>query len=218
MRPLDWGGVGGFAFVALNLLDVFTLLNTLDSHKSKSEFASYYEHFRGTSHEWRELVGTLVASLAAFAFVWFLRRLRALLRPADEGLAMLAFAGGFLFLALYMAAIVASTAVGTTLAYSDDFQVNLDTAILLSNISLFLITAAAAAFAVTAWASSLAAYRGRLLPRWLVWGGFATAIAALAMIAIDGLAVILILLWILALSVVFLRIAEATRSLATPSA
>jgi hypothetical protein len=38
------------------------------------------------------------------------------------------------------------------------------------------------------------------------------------MIAIDGLAVILILLWILALSVVFLRIAEATRSLATPSA
>jgi hypothetical protein len=212
MRRLDWAAIGGFAFVALNVVNAFALLNTLDSHKSKAEFASYYEHFRGSSHEWRELLGTVVASLAAFAFVWFLRRLRALLSPVDEGLATLALAGGFLFLALYIAAIVASTAVGTTLAYSDDFQVDLDTAILMSDIALFLLTGAAAAFAVTAWATSLAAKRGRLLPRWLVWGGFATAIAGLAMFAIDGIAVIVILLWILALSVVFLRTGAAARS------
>jgi hypothetical protein len=146
MRCVDWGGVGGLAFVALTLVNFFALLNTLDSHKRRYEFASYYGHFRGSSHEWGELLGTVTASLAAFSLVWFLRRLRELLRPADEGLGALAFAGGFLFLALYLAAVVASTAVGTTLAYTDDFRADLDTAILLSDVALFLITAAAAAF------------------------------------------------------------------------
>jgi hypothetical protein len=43
---VDSGGVGGLAFVALTLVNLFALLNTLDSHKRKDEFASYYGHFR----------------------------------------------------------------------------------------------------------------------------------------------------------------------------
>jgi hypothetical protein len=199
-RGLDWSGVAGIAFVALVVVDVLALANQLDSHKSRSEFASYYAHFRGSSHEWRELVATVVGILAAFCFAWFLRRLADEVRTVDTGLAAVVLGGGFLFLALFLAALVLVTAVGTTLAYSDSYRVNLDTAILMSDIGLFLYTAAMAGAAIMVWGAALAARRGALQPSWLIWAGFAVAVVCLATTAVDGLSFLLLLAWILVVS------------------
>jgi hypothetical protein len=201
---LDWSGIGGIAFVGLVALGL-ALGNQLDSHKSKGEFARYYNDFRGSAHEWRELLATFLVFIAAFCFAWFLRRLYTFVRPVDDGLAVIAVGGGFVAVTLLIAAFVASTAVGTTLTYSDDYRVELDTAILMSNVALFLYTGAAAGAAVMIWATSLAARRGAPISRWLAWSGFGVAIACLAMTALDGLSLVLLLAWVLVLSVLFLR-------------
>jgi hypothetical protein len=197
--------VAGLAFVALLVVDALALLNSLDSHQSRQKFVDYYADFRGNSHEWRELLANLVAILAVFCFVWFLRRLYAAVRPVDPTLAALVAGGGFVLAALLLAAVVASTAVGTTIAYSDDYRVNIDTAILMSNLALFLYTAAGVGSATMIWAASLAARRGALFPRVIVWGGFVAAVAALATIAVDGLGLLLPLVRVAAVSVLFLR-------------
>jgi hypothetical protein len=204
-RPLDWGGIAGLAFVALVIVNALALVKSPDSHQSRLKFVDYYADFRGSSHEWRELLANAVAILAAFCFVWFLRRLFVVVRTVDPTLAVLVAGGGFLFLALLLAAIVATTAVGTTLAFSDDYRVDIDTAILMSDLALFLYTAAGVGSATMIWAASLAARPGPLFPRAIVWGGFVAAVAALATIAVDGLGLLLPLVWIAAVSVLFLR-------------
>jgi hypothetical protein len=201
---LDWCGIAGFAFVALSII-ALVLANPPDSHKGREEFVRYYGDFRGSSHEWRDVLATFVVFVGAFCFAWFLRRLRDLVRAADDGLAAIAVGGGFVTITLLMASFVAATAVGTAASYSDDYRIDLDTAILMSNVALFLYTAAGTGAAVMVWATSLAARRGRLLPRWLTWAGFVVAVACLATTALDGLPFLLLLLWILALSGSFLR-------------
>jgi hypothetical protein len=205
----DWCGIAGIAFVALVLVDALALARAPDSHADRADFAEYYGQFRGTSHEWRELLATLVAVVAAFCFAWFLRRLWDVVRAVDVGLAAVALGGGFLFVTLLTAALVAATAVGTALAYSDGYRVDLDTAILMSNVALFLYTAAGAGGAAMVWAASLAAKRGAVLPRWLVWAGFVVAVAGLLTIAIDGASLVLLLVWVVVLSVRFLRAAPS---------
>ena len=201
---VDWGGLAGVAFVGLVVVTA-GLANPLDSHKPKAEFSSYYSHFRGSSHEWRELLANFTVFLAGFCFLWFLRRLYLLLQPVDKSLALVAFGAGLVAVTLLIAAVVAVTAVGTTLAYSDDYVVDLDTAILASDVGLFLLTGAGAGAGALVWATSLAARRGSLLPRWSMWAGFVIAIACLATIASNGVALILFLLWVLALSTWCLR-------------
>jgi len=201
----EWGAVGGIAFVALIAIAAIALNNSLDSHDERSEFVEYYSKFRGTSHEWREFLATFVVFFAAFCFAWFLRSLYRLVRTADDGLAVLSVGAGFLFLALLVAAFVASTAVGTTLAFSDGYVVDIDTAILMSDVALLLLTASAAGAAVMIWAVSLAARRAGFLPRWLVWGGFAVAVAGLAATVLDGIPHLLELAWIVAVSYVMTR-------------
>jgi hypothetical protein len=201
---IDWSGVGGIVFVAM-LVAVFVLANDLDSHRSRDDFVDYYGDFRGSSKEWKELLANLAAILGAFSFVWFTRRLRDLVAPVDRGLAALVVGGGFLFVALFLAAVVAVAAEGTTIAYSDDFKPNIDTAILMSDLGLFFYTAAGVGAAVMTWAASLAALRSAPLPRWLAWAGFVVAVSALAIIALDGLPLLLFALWTLVVAVLMLR-------------
>jgi hypothetical protein len=199
---VDWCGIGGFAFVALSII-ALALANPPDSHQSREKFADYYADFRGSSNEWRHLLATFVAFVAAFCFAWFLRRLCAFVSTVDSGLGAIALGGGFMTITLLVAAFVAATAVGTAVAYSDGYRIDLDTAILMSNVALFLYTAAAAGAAVMVWATSLAARRAQLLPRWLSWAGFGIAVVCLATTALDGLSFVLLLLWVLALSAFF---------------
>ena len=191
-------------FVGLAVL-AGMLANQLDPHRSREELARYYNDFRGSSHEWRELLATFVVFVAAFCFVWFLRRLYVFIRAVDDSLAMIAAGGGFVAITLLMAGFVAFTAVGTTLAYSDDYTVNLDTAILMTDIGLFLYTAAAAGAATMIFATSIAARRRSLMPAWLTWPAFVVAIACLLMIVLDGLSLILFVLWVLAVSGFLIR-------------
>jgi hypothetical protein len=210
----DSGGVAGLVF-AVVLPTAIVLLDVPDSHQSRAKFVAYYVDFRGSSHEWRHLVANLLAILAAFSFVWFLRRLYSVVRRVDASLAAVVSGAGFLFLALMLAALVATSAVGTALAYTDGYRVDIDTAILMSNVGLFLYTAAGVGSGAMIWAASLAARRGALFPRVVVWGGFAAGVAALATIAIDGAGLVLPLVWILIVSVLFLRVAPPQESVET---
>jgi hypothetical protein len=211
---LEWGGVAGAAFAVL-LPVTIVLLDAPDSHQGRAKFVDYYGDFRGSSYEWRSLVANLLAILAAFSFVWFLRRLYARVRAVDAPLAAVVAGSGFLFLALLLASLVTASAVGTTLAYSDDYRVDIDTAILMSNLALFLYTAAGVGSGAMIWAASLAARRGGLFPRAVVWGGFVAAVAALATIFVDGAGLVLPLIWILTVSVLFLRVSPPQESVET---
>jgi len=75
----------------------------------------------------------------------------------------------------------------------------------MSDLALFLYTAAGVGSATMIWATSLAARRGALFPRALVCGGFVAAVAALGTITVDGLGLLLPVVWIAAVSVLFLR-------------
>jgi hypothetical protein len=60
------------------------------------------------------------------------------------------------------------------------------------------------------WAFSLAARRGQLLPRSATWGGLIVAVVCLATTALDGAALILLLVWIVSISLL-LREAASSR-------
>jgi hypothetical protein len=173
--------LGGFAFVVLMVVAFGLLRNTLDPGEPDA-VREYTDYYADPSHREREMLSGGVVMLATFSFGWFLHGLRAMLRGAErgaEGMSALSFVGGVIFVALLLTDNAVRVIVGATLDYSDAYQFDANTAILLDNLAYWLLGAGLVGSALMISGASVTARRRRLFPGWLVWGGFLVALGSL---------------------------------------
>jgi hypothetical protein len=174
-----------------------------DRNASDAELVSYYQESGNRSEE---LVAFFLVGIALFCFLSFLGALRGFLARAEGEPARLstaAVASGVAFIALAVAAHVASSSVSWSAEISDAFEVDPDTARLAMSLWYgFFVMSLFAAAAMTL-AASVLALHSRVFPTWLAVVGFLATIAGLLGFLV--LPSLVILLWILVVSVFMLR-------------
>lgn len=174
-----WSALAGLGFVALMVIALGPLGNTLEPGEVDA-VREYSDYYADRSNQETEMLSGGVVMLAAFWFMWFLQRVRMLLRDAPGGeLSGLAFAGGVIFVALLLADNATRVAVAATLDYSDAYRFDANNAILLDNLAYWLLAGALIGSALMISAASAAGRRSGLFPRWLSWGGFIVAAGTL---------------------------------------
>ena len=192
--------IEGFAAIgfALAFFAAIVLVNVPDQGETRHEAIDFYN---SAGEKSRVLVAVYVMALAALLFLTFLgavvQRLRDVPRIAAIG------AGGA-FVALYLAAAAAFVAPTLTLSLDSSGTDTVDEAFVdfargMSTLgdALLLI---AAMFAAAAFVAALA--WSRVVPRWLVWTGFAVAIACL--FGVTFFPLLAFALWMLAVGLVTL--------------
>jgi hypothetical protein len=211
-----WAPLGGIIFVALMISGTYFVADVPDPAAPQEAIAAYLVD--GGNHM-RNLIGAYVWVLGALAFLWFLTRLRSVLRGAegDMGtLSNLAFGAGVIYSALMMASAVAFAAVayavalrGAPVSDTDFVRVLPQTAWM-----LLLLGAGFAGFLVVI-ATCIVSFKTRVLPRWLSWLGIVLAIVLLFDVIYVN--ILPFLLWVVVASIVLLmRREQKTTAAASP--
>lgn len=148
------------------------------------------------------VLGGILALLAVFALVWFLGCLRAHLAEREGGtgrVAGIAHAGGLLAAGLLLASAASSMVLA--LRADDQGEVATATAATLLDLSNALLgLAAPVGFALLLAGSAVLSFRAAALPRWL---GAVGAVAAVGLLVpyVSYLVVLIVPLWVLAVSI-----------------
>lgn len=197
-RPVPANGI---LFVVLVVI-ASLVKDPPDRNASDAELVSYYQESGNRSEE---LVAFFLVGIALFCFLSFLGALRGFLARAEGEPARLstaAVASGVAFIALAVAAHVASSSVSWSAEISDAFEVDPDTARLAMSLWYgFFVMSLFAAAAMTL-AASVLALHSRVFPTWLAVVGFlATICGLLGVFVITSLGV---LAWILLVSLFML--------------
>jgi len=193
------GGVAGIAFVAL-----FVALFVVhpDSGETNREIAAYYED---DANETTELIASALALAAALSLLVFASAVAArLVRAVGQPTVWshLALAGG----AVSAVLLLVGRALSLGIVFAGDeqeFQLEADLARVMESAGFVLILASVTVLSALALAVGVVALRTRTLPPWFAWASVATAVLALA--AITFLPIVVVLLWMLAVSVALLR-------------
>jgi hypothetical protein len=195
VRRIEGLAAVGFAFA---FFAAIVLVNVPDQGETRQEAIDFYN---SAGEKSRVLIAVYVMAVAAFLFLTFLAAIAPRLSDLPRRAAIVA---GGAFVGLYLAAAAAFVAPTLTLSLDSDGTNTVDERFAdfargLSTLgdALLLVCAmfAAAAFvAALAWS--------RALPRWLVWSGFAVAIACL--FGVTFFPLLLFALWMLAVGLVTL--------------
>jgi hypothetical protein len=201
LRIARWVPANGIAFVVLVVV-ASLVKDAPERDASDAEIVSYYQESGNRSEE---LVSFFLIGLALFCFLSFLGALRGFLARAEGEPARLttaAVASGVAFIALAVAAHVASSSVSWATEINEPFEVDPDTARLAASLWYgFFVMSLFAAAAMTL-AASVLALQSRAFPTWLAVVGFiATICGLLGAFVITSLGV---LAWILLVSVFLL--------------
>ena len=206
-RVAAWAGIG-FAPV---FFASWMLGSAPDIHNSVNETLSYYAQ---DANNVKALVAWGLSVLAVLMLVWFLVELVRHLRTAGDGRSPtlpVTLAGGVLVTTVAIASAIRAAPAGDLLLDSEEragtsgmltptFADFAQTAISLSQWLLFFgVGLGAAALVVSV---SLAARYSSAIPRWLRWAGYAAA-PVLAFVAFFN--ILVLLLWVVAVSVVLIR-------------
>lgn len=198
-----WGAFAGIAFVVL-FVARFGFLNTPESDASVQEWTA---HFDDSGNRMLSLLGGYAMALAGLAFVCFLWALRARLRRAEEGsegLSALAFGSGLVFVAMAFASGAAMATIAGSIEFGDGPVPDGEFARQLEQLGFaLLLLYGMFAVAVCIAATSGSALRTGTLPRWLVIAGFVVAVIV-GVIGVFFVPMILLALWVLAVSIVML--------------
>ena len=198
-----WPGIAGLAFCAL-VVAGFVIQGS--PAEATADDAAILKYYTDSGNQLRQLIGAALIGLGLLCFLGFLVGLRSASTRAGSSaeLAAFGFTGGVVFVTLFYV----SVAVGTSLsvAESDVFELDPDTArVVLAIGNFWLVGFAAMAASPLVGATSLVSRRSTLLPRWLTWAGFVVAVLLLPAPILYGLPMVLFLLWTLATSIVLLR-------------
>jgi hypothetical protein len=197
-----WGPIAGIAFVVLFVAGL--LLNNLpDGDSSIVKLASYYND---NGNRAQLIISSYLLFLAGVFFLWFLSGLRVRLLEAEGApgrLTSIAFGGGLVFVACLMVAAACFMTVAANIAFGDEkFVANGAGALPELGYPVIFIGGFFGAIAMID-AASVLFLRGRMLPSWIAYFGFVTAV--LLLVAFLFFPALLFVLWILFVSVAMLR-------------
>jgi hypothetical protein len=204
-RVQRWGAIAGIAFVVFLVLRFVAFFDTPDSDAPVREWTTY---FADSGNRTESILGAycqLLAGLGFLAFVWALRaRLRRTEGPSD-GFSALAFGSGLVFVTMVFASAAAFATVAAGVEFGDQPVPNGEFARQFESFGFgLLLLFGMFAAGVCIAAASCSALATRVLPRWLVITGFVVA-AIVALLGVIFLPMILLVLWVLAVSIVMLR-------------
>lgn len=208
-----WAGWAGITFAVLFVAGMI-LLNTPDSDASVAE---WQEHFDDSGNRTLAVLHGYLWALAGVAFLIFASGLRERLRAAEgaDWVAVLAWGSGIAFVAMLFVAAAATTAVAGGIEFGDlqtegagEFARWIEQ-VGFASLLLFGMFAGGTFVA----SSSLAGRRAGLLPGWLAISGYVVAVVV-AVLGVVFFPIALLVLWVVAVSVVLLRVQATTPSLA----
>jgi hypothetical protein len=211
-------GAAGLVLVATLVLSFLVAYGAPEAIRSDEAILDWY---LDSANQLRFLLGAMIGGVGVLALLVFVVGLRRLLADAGaaEGLVELGYAAGVVLVAVVAVATGIGSSVAATLAFTDELDLDPDTArIVLTIGNIWLPAFAGIPGALYLAATSLACRRTGLLPGWLAWLGL--ALAPLAFAAFPGFAIntYLVAAWILLASVVLVRRRPPRRVLATRTA
>jgi hypothetical protein len=202
-----FGPLGGIAFAVLFVAGMF-INNMPSGDDSVSKIASFYNDGgdRATL-----IISSYLLVLAGVFFLWFLASLRVRLLAAEGApgrLTAITFGSGLVFVALLMVAAACFMTVAADVSIGDEKFVSADAARYLPELGypVLLIGGAFAAIAMVD-AASLLIVRTGVLPAWVGYFGFFTAIALV--FALLFLPMVTLLLWVVFVSVTMMQVRPA---------
>jgi hypothetical protein len=211
-----WAPLGGIIFVLLMFVGTFFVADVPDADAPAQEIADY---LADSDNHTRNIIGAYIWVLGALSFLWFLTRLRSVLRGAEGGTGLLSnivFGAGVLYSAFMITSAVAFAAVAYAVGLRDAPVSDPDLVRVLPEMAWALLLLGggfAGLFLVLI--ASVVIFQTRVLPRWLAWLGFVVAIV----LVFDVIYVNIVpfLVWVLAASIVLLRRREETAIAADPA-
>jgi hypothetical protein len=214
VRQLErWAPLGGIIFVLLMLTGAFFVTDVPDADAPAQEITDY---LADSDNHTRNIIGAYMWVLGGLAFLWFLTRLRSVLREAEGGmgsLSNLVFGAGVVFTAVWSASAASAAAVPYSVEFSDAPVSDPDLVRVLPQMAglLLLLGGGFATLFLVLVASAVILQTG-VLPRWLAWLGILVAIVQLFDVIYGNIAPFLV--WALAASIVLLMRREETATAA----
>jgi hypothetical protein len=215
-RQLErWAPLGGIIFVVLMVVGTAFVADVPDPDAPQQQLATY---LADSSNHTRNIMGAYMWVLGALAFLWFVTRLRSVLRGAEGGtgaLSNLVFGAGVVYSALMIASGVVFAAVAYAVELRGATVSDPDFVKVLPQMAwMILLLGAGFAGLLLVLATSILSFQTGVLPRWLAWLGIVAAIALLFDVLYVN--IVPLLIWVLAASIVLLMRRDTATAAASP--
>jgi hypothetical protein len=199
-----WDSLSGIVFAALFVLGAALYDSVPGTGESDSEIRSFYADH---GNQLKVELAYIILTAAAVAFLWFLGVLYRELRPVDREpgwRSVIVVISGVAFAVLMIAGFAAGSMAAATSDHGGPFELDPDTARLLSDVAYALTFETALPLAAPmVLAVTLIAFRTRVLPQWLAWFGVVVALGCL--VGLLGVPMALFVIWNAAIAIVLLR-------------
>lgn len=205
------GGIAAIVFAVLFVVGFLMVSDSPDGDESNLKWIRYYAD---SGNRRQIVIGVIILTVAAIAFLIFLGVLRERLRSAATGsewFATVVFASGLVFVAMLAVFALGQGSVAASVVFGDA-PVPRDADLMRTFVSagfgamlLFGATAAGLLMFIT----SILSGRAALLPKWLVVSGYVAAV----IVFFGGLLflpIILFLLWMLIVGIVLIARSRST--------
>jgi hypothetical protein len=203
-RPLErWAPLSGIIFVILMVVGTMFVADVPDPDAPQQQLATY---LADSDNHMRNIMGAYIWVVGALAFLWFVTRLRTVLRGAEGGTATLSnlvFGAGVAFAAVWMVSAAAFAAVAYAVELRGATVSDPDFVKVLPQMAwMILLLGDGFAGLLLVLTTSILSLRTGVLPRWLAWLGIVVAIALLFDVIYISIGPFL--LWVLVASIVLL--------------
>jgi hypothetical protein len=200
-----WVGIAGVVFVLANVVSFLIAFGAPEAIRSDEAIIGWYSD---SVNQYRFLAALMIGGILGISMLVFIVGFRKVLTDAraSEVLVELAYAAGLVLVAVWTVGGAIGSSVAATLVFSDTFELDPDTARIVSTIGNIWIPAVAGIpGAVFLGVTSFACRRARLLPTWLVWLGL--ILTPFVFLAWPGFGIntFLLLAWVLLASIVLLK-------------
>jgi Domain of unknown function (DUF4386) len=173
-----WTALSGIVFVVLMLTGAAFVIDVPKADASAQEIASYLDD---SGNHTRNVIGAYIWVLGGLAFLGFVAGLRAVLRRAEGEpgtLSSVVFGAGVVFTAVWSVSAATLASVAYAVEFANAPVSDPDLVRVLPQLgSLLLLLGGGFAGILLVLATSVLAFRTRVLPRWLAWFGIVVAIA-----------------------------------------
>ncbi|HMF03581.1 MAG TPA: hypothetical protein VKH17_02115 [Acidimicrobiia bacterium] len=205
---------GGLAAIVFAVLFVVGFLMVSDSPNGDESNLKWIRYYANSGNRRQIVIGAIILTVAAIAFLIFLGVLRERLRSAATGsewFATVVFASGLVFVAMLAVFTLGQGSVAASVVFGDA-PVPRDTDLMRTFVSagfgamlLFGATAAGLLMFIT----SILSGRAAMLPKWLVVSGYVAGV----IVFFGGLLffpIILFVLWMLVVGIVMIARSRST--------
>ncbi len=203
LRAPRAAGVAGLVFAVLFVSSLLLVRHQPAAGSSADELAAWYT---GDAERNVALVGLYLVPFAGIAFVWFIAVIRNRIGDREDQFFGTVFLGsGLLFVAMLFAAAAAAGAPLAAVRFQDVSAPSTDTVELARGLAYTLLYVYAVKVAgVFMVVVSTIGLKTTTLPRWLVFAGFAVALALIVSVSFFELLVLLFPAWVAMVSIVIL--------------